>query len=204
MTVSSLVQTSAGRFTVSFEGGEEIKSTLNVVTDFRLFSGKELEGEELSEFRKESSRALTRERALEVLSRRPLISRRELGDKLKHSGLEEAACEDCLDWLSERGFLNEAEYAAAVVRHYGAKGYGKGRIIQEFSKRGIPRDYWEEALSALPEGDSGLESYISRHLTDPTDRNQVRKVSAALFRRGFSTEQIKTALERFSADTEDY
>lgn len=204
MTVSSLVQTSAGRFTVSFDSGEEIKSTLNIVTDFRIFSGKDMDEQELSEFKQQSSRALTRERALEVLSRRPMISCRELSDKLKRSGLEESACQDCIRWLCERGFLNDAVYAEAVVRHYASKGYGKGRITAEFAKRGIPRDYWDEALEALPEADDKLDSFISSHLKDSSDPEQIRKISNTLFRRGYSWEQIKSALNRFNADTEDY
>lgn len=204
MTITSLEQPKAGKFKVSLDSGEEILSTLNVVTDFRLFSGKELEDGELAEFRKESSRALSRERALEILSRRPMISCRELSDKLQRSGLSEAACEDCIEWLVERGFLNDGVYAEAVVRHYAAKGYGKSRVVAEFSRRGIPREYWDEALASMPEGDEKLDSYILTHLKDPSDPNQVRKVSNALFRRGYSWEQIKSALNRFNADTEEY
>ena len=33
-----------------------------------------------------------------------------------------------------------------------------------------------------------IDKFISSRLTDPEDRDQVRKVSAALFRRGYSWE----------------
>ena len=63
---------------------------------------------------------------------------------------------------------------------------------------------WDEVLGAAPRDDSKIDKFISSRLTDPEDRDQVRKVSAALFRRGYSWEDIREALNRFSADiTED-
>ena len=103
-----------------------------------------------------------------------------------------------------RGLIDDASYAAAVARHYSAKGYGPGRIRSELSRRGIDRDMWDEVLDAAPRDDSKIDKFISSRLTDPEDRDQVRKVSAALFRRGYSWEDIREALNRFSADiTED-
>ena len=125
--VSALRQTSPGRVTVTLCGGEEIKTTLNVVTDLRLYSGRELDGEELNELYRASRSALARNRAMELLSRRPM-SEKELVDKLMGKGEDEETARDCACWLREEGFLNDESYAAAVARHYAAKGYGPGRV----------------------------------------------------------------------------
>ena len=200
--VSAMRQTSPGRVTVTLCGGEEIKTTLNVVTDLRLYSGRELDGEELKELRAASRSALARNRAMELLSRRPM-SEKELVDKLIRKGEDEETAADCARWLRENGFLNDESYAAAVARHYAAKGYGPGRVRAELSRRGVDRELWDDTLEAMPENTDKLDRFISSRLTDPEDRDQVRKVSAALYRRGYSWEEIRSALRRFNAETEE-
>lgn len=200
--VSALRQTSPGRVTVTLCGGEEIKTTLNVVTDLRLYAGRELDGEELKELRAASRSALARNRAMELLSRRPM-SEKELIDKLIRKGEDEETAADCARWLRENGFLNDESYAAAVARHYAAKGYGPGRVRAELSRRGVDRELWDDTLEAIPENTDKLDRFIAARLTDPEDRDQVRKVSAALYRRGYSWEEIRSALRRFNAETEE-
>ena len=200
--VSAMRQTSPGRVTVTLCGGEEIKTTLNVVTDLRLYSGRELDGEELKELRAASRSALARNRAMELLSRRPM-SEKELIDKLIRKGEDEETAADCARWLRENGFLDDESYAAAVARHYAAKGYGPGRVRAELSRRGVDRELWDDTLEAMPENTDKLDRFIAARLTDPEDRDQVRKVSAALYRRGYSWEEIRSALRRFNAETEE-
>ena len=200
--VSAMRQTSPGRVTVTLCGGEEIKTTLNVVTDLRLYSGRELDGEELKELRAASRSALARNRAMELLSRRPM-SEKELIDKLIRKGEDEETAADCARWLRENGFLDDESYAAAVARHYAAKGYGPGRVRAELSRRGVDRQLWDGTIEAMPENSEKMDRFIAARLTDPEDREQVRKVSAALYRRGYSWEEIRSALRRFNAETEE-
>ena len=200
--VSALRQTSPGRVTVTLCGGEEIKTTLNVITDLRLYSGRELDEEELKALRAASASALARNRAMELLSRRPM-SEMELVDKLIRKGEDEETAADCACWLRENGFLNDESYAAAVARHYAAKGYGPGRVRAELSRRGVDRELWDDTLEAMPENTDKLDRFIAARLSDPEDRDQVRKVSAALYRRGYSWEEIRSALRRFNAETEE-
>ena len=200
--VSALRQTSPGRVTVTLCGGEEIKTTLNVITDLRLYSGRELDEEELKALRAASASALARNRAMELLSRRPM-SEKELVDKLIRKGEDQETAADCARWLREKGFLDDESYAAAVARHYAAKGYGPGRVRAELSRRGVDRELWDDTIQAMPENTDRLDRFIAARLTDPEDRDQIRKVSAALCRRGYSWEDIRSALGRFNAESED-
>ena len=202
MVVTALKQSSPGRFLVEFDGGETLRSTLEAVTDERLYVGKELDEKAFEELKRSSSKALDRQKALEILSRRP-YSRRELKDKLLRRGTDEQSAEDCIAWLDEHGFLDDGEYAGAVARHYSAKGYGAGRVKSELRRRGIERELADETLAELPENTEKIDAYIARRLSDPKDRDSVRKIGAALFRRGYSWEEIRAALRRFDSDTEE-
>ncbi|MBR0041143.1 MAG: regulatory protein RecX [Oscillospiraceae bacterium] len=202
MIVTALKQSSPGRFLVEFDGAEALRSTLDAVTDARLFVGMELSDEAFEELKRASSKALDRQKALELLSRRP-YSRKELRDKLLLRGIDEQSADECVAWLAERGFLDDGEYAGAVARHYSAKGYGAGRVKSELRRRGIERDQADETLAALPDNTEKLDVFISRRLKDPNDRDSVRKISAALFRRGYSWEEIRAALRRFNSNIEE-
>lgn len=202
MTITSIRQTSPGRLTVTLESGEEIKTTLGVVTDQRLFSGRELDGEALDALRLDSARALAREKALTYVSQRQM-SCRELRDKLRQKGVDEDTAAYCVAWLLDHGLIDEESYAAAIVRHYAAKGYGPGRVRAELIRRGIPRELQEDALNAMPASDAKIDRFIASRLRDPEDRDEVRKLTAALYRRGFSGEEIRSALRRFQAELEE-
>lgn len=203
MLISGIHQTSPGRLTVRLEDGAEIKTTLGVVTELRLCSGRELDESAVEELKTASVRALARERAIEMLSRRAM-SRAELRRKLIEKGEDEDTAEYVTAWLCEHSLLDDESYAAAVARHYAAKGYGAGRVRAELGRRGIDRDLWEGALAAMPESEDKIDKFIASRLRNAEDRDEVRKLSNALYRRGYSWDEIRRALERHRADAEIY
>ena len=198
MRITSLKQTTAEHVTVVLEDESEVKTTLGTVTELRLFAGRELSDRDMDILRRESKKALSREKALELVSQRQM-SARELNRKLRDKGADEETADYCVQWIMERGLLDEERYAAAIVRHYAAKGYGEGRVRQELMRRGVPRDLWDDALSAIPEDTSRLDRLVASKQRDPGERDAVRKLSASLYRRGYSGEEIREALERARA-----
>lgn len=204
MTVRELKKTSAERFTIVFDDDSELHSTLKVVTDEYIFSGKDLSDEEYIHLCEESKYSLCESHALKLLSYQPL-SKKMLIDKLIKKGEEDYNAERAAQWLEEMGMINDENYSEMVVRHYSAKGYGTKRIQNELYRHGIPRELWDDALKGMPSQDDKIDSFVRARLTDPSDRKQVKKVSDALLRRGFSWSEIKSALERFrdSYENED-
>jgi len=198
MRITSLKQTTTEHVTVVLEDESEVKTTLGTVTELRLFAGRELNDRDMDILRRESKKALSREKALELVSQRQM-SASELNKKLRDKGADEETADYCVQWILERGLLDEERYAAAVARHYAAKGYGEGRVRQELMRRGVPRDLWDDALSTMPEDRSRLDRLVASKLRDPGDRDAVRKLSASLYRRGYSGEEIREALERARA-----
>ena len=68
----------------------------------------------------------------------------------------------------------------------------------------MERELWDDAVEHMPENTDKIDKFIAARLKDSSDREQINKVSAALFRRGFSWEEIRQALRRFDADAEEY
>ena len=202
MKLIEIKQTSPERFTLIFDDGRQIKSSLGVITERFLHSGAELSDAEYDELYSASTLSLAKARALRIINTRPM-SRREMYDRLVSKGETPDNAQLCADWLCDMGLINDRSYAASVVRHYAAKGYGVSRIKLELKRHGIDRALWDEALEELPEQDDYIERFLRSRLTDPGDRAQVKKVSDALFRRGYSWEQIKHALNNFNSQ-EDF
>ena len=141
--------------------------------------------------------------ALEYLKRPH--SEKELRDKLRQKGVSEADIDAVTALCIDYGFVNDAEYAGMIARHYGGAGYGPGRVRSELARRGVPKDLWDDALAELGEQDETIDRLLATKLRgrDPRDRKERDKAAAALFRKGYSWDDIRAALNRYGADDGD-
>ena len=140
----------------------------------------------------------TKKRALKILGNRS-FSEKEMFKRLTGKGETEENAEETVRWLVELGYINDSDYATLIVRHYSAKGYGEARIKDELYKRGIPRDYWDEKLLELDNeemGDAALE-FLKKKLRGSEDKDDLRRASDALVRRGFGYDGAKAAIKRY-------
>ena len=141
--------------------------------------------------------------ALEYLKRPH--SEKELRDKLTQKGCAEQDIETVVALCLDYGFVNDQEYAGMIARHYAAMGYGPGRVRTELKRRGVPKDLWDEALDEMPEGTDTIDRLLAAKLRgrDASDRKERDKAAAALFRKGYSWDAIRAALNRYGAEFEE-
>lgn len=192
-----------GRWLAVMEDGSILRLGENEVVAFALYSGRELEEGEADRLLAAAHSGALKEKALNLLTAKPM-SRRELEKKLQswEAGEEEAA--SIADRLEELGFLNDASYAAQVVRYYSGRGYGERKLRDELYRRGLPRELWEDALSQAEEPSAAIDEFINKKLKGAVpDRAALKKVSDALARRGYSWSDISQALRRYGAEVED-
>ena len=144
----------------------------------------------------------TRKKALSLLERRDYGSE-ELCAKLIEKGAEPDEARAAVRYMIRVGFIDDERYAAMVVRHYAAKGYGVGRVREELRRRKLDRELWDAALAELPEPDETVDALLRAKLRGKAaDRDTVRKAGAALVRRGFTWEAVKAATDRYLAEME--
>lgn len=192
-----------GRWLAVLEDGSILRIGENQVVDFALYTGKELSEEEAEALQGSAQRQQRKEKALELLARKPQ-SRRELEKKLTQWGAEEDEVQTVCDRMEQLGYLNDAEYAARVVRHYSAKGFGPGKLRDELYRRGVPRDLWQEAMDQAENPAQSIDAFVAKKLAGKTaDRQTLKKVSDALARRGYHWPDINDALRRYGAETEE-
>ena len=186
-----------GRWLAMLEDGSILRVGQQEIADFALYAGRELTEEEAAALTAGLRSRQMRERAVELLSRKPQ-SRRELTRKLNEWGAGPEEADAVCDRMEELGYLNEAAYAARIVEVYSARGFGEKKLRDELYRRGVPREEWDEALARVEDATQAIDDFLQKKLTGWTgDRKQLQKVTAALARRGFSWSDIRDALARY-------
>ena len=216
-----------GRWLVWLEDASIVCIGEGDVVSLGLYTGKELSDAEGEALAAAGAQSKLMERAVGLLSLRPM-SRKELLDKLcapprpkrgKHlyEKLDDAPDPEALqaqrealreqaeavaNRLTDLGLLNDGEYARTVVRHYAVKGYGPRKIQDELYRRGVPREFWEDAMGERGQDDRQIDKLVRQKLRDgePT-RENLKKVSDYLARRGYGWEEISAALERLREES---
>ena len=184
------------------EGGDLLRITGDTLLRFGLQVGMDLSPEVVVELKEAERQYRVRSRGANIVSSR-MLSKKELTDKLERRGATEEEAAATADWLEDLGALNDEAYAAAVARHYARMGYGKLRVRQELQRRGIDRALWDAALEELPDSAETIETLLQSRLRGRRpDRDEGRKLSAMLSRRGFTWQEIRPVLNRY-LDGED-
>lgn len=188
-----------GRVLVFLEDGACLKITEQELLDFHLRSGDELDGGTLERLKKAAGVSNTRAVAADLIGKRAM-SRRDLERKLQEKGASEADARYAAEWLEAIGAINDAEYAAALVRHYSGMGYGPARVRDKLYEKGVPRELWEDALDELPENDGQIDKFLASKLRGrEPDEKEKRRLTNALLRRGYSWSDVKAAWERLQS-----
>ena len=191
-----------GPLVCTLETGERLKVPMFLAADLNLYAGRELSEDELSTLRAAIARARTRQRAVRILSS-TAISRAALEKRLTDRGAVPEDAQDTVQWLDELHLLDDAAVAEQVVQSAVRKGYGRRRIEQILYEKRIPREYWQDALAAIPDMDGALDSFLHRALDGKAvDDKLLKRTTDALLRRGHSWSDIRAALTRYRADLE--
>ena len=185
-------------FRIHFSDGSVIKTYDYVIVDLGLFAGMELDGEKTVTLRKSGGLASAKNRAVRIISASG-VSKKELERRLSQKGESLENAKAAVQWLSELELLDDAKTAEQIVRSAVNKGYGAARIKQILFEKQIPKEYWDDALSQLPEMDEAVDKFINQRLKGRTpDEKELKRTVDALARRGHKWQDIRDGLRRYS------
>ena len=192
-----------GRVLVFLGDGACLKITEQELLDFGLRSGDELDEVTLKRLKEAAGVSNTRAAAADLIGKRAM-SRRDLERKLQEKGASETEARYAAEWLEAIGALNDAEYAAALVRHYSRLGYGPARVREKLYEKGVPRELWEDALEELPADGGQVDAFLRSKLRGRTpDEKEKRRLTNALLRRGFPWGEVKSAWRRLGEEMQE-
>ena len=196
MRLEKIEALSEDKLLLHLEDGSKLRCGPQEMLDFRLRSGMELGEGTLEDLREACAYWAVRRRAA-ALAAEKAMSAGERRRKLREKGASPEMAQKAAAWLLDLGVLDEKAYAAMVVRHYAAKGYGRKRLEAELYRRELPRELWEEALEEMPDAGAQLDALVRKRLGDTTpDRKEVGRLASSLMRRGYSWEEVRAAIAR--------
>ena len=182
------------RAVVVFDDGSTKKYLPQTVADQGLFVGMELTDAELAALEKANAALSAKQRAVRIISA-AAVSKGDLQRRLTQKGEDPEDAKNAVAWLSELKLLDDAETARQIVARGAARGYGAERVKQMLYEKRVPRQYWEEALAAMPDMSEALTDFLRKRLGEDPDEKTLRSASAAALRRGYTWSQVREALE---------
>lgn len=187
---------------ITLEDRRRVKARAEDVIARSLRSGDDLDEEAEAAFAAKLRKHSARVTAVNVLSYKS-YSKTGLEKRLREKGLSSDEAADSADWLEKLGYLNDEEFARAILSTYLKKGCGATRIREEMRRRGISREL-SETLTAELDVDEAIDGFLRGKLKGRfPDRDEMRRLTDALIRRGHSYEDIKSAFRRLDAEVDD-
>lgn len=151
---------------------------------------------------------LARESALRTLAA-TAKSRFELQGSLLRKGHAASIVEPLLARFEEVGLLDDAAYAAALVRaRMSDRGYSRRALANELRRRGIAEDLVRNVLSEISETEETraareFATKVAHRTTDLPDDIRLRRIVTALGRRGYSAEIAYRIAQEVAAENDD-
>ena len=191
------------RVLVFLEGGDLLRITGAELLRFGLYKGMDLTPALVVELQAAAQKSELKQTAARMASGQ-MLSKKEVQRRLTKKGATEQEAEETADWLESLGAVDDAGYAGVIVRHYGAMGYGAGRVRQELHRRGIPKELWDGALAQLPSAGDAIRALVRAKLRGRApDDDTTRRLAAYLQRRGFSWNDIRPVLNELGQDIDE-
>jgi len=184
-----------GRTVLVFDDGSTLKLLPQIAAENGLCLGLELDENERKALEAANAAASAKQRAVRIISA-AAVSKRELEQRLTQKGETPEDAQNAVRWLEELNLLDDAETARQIVSRGVSRGYGLERIKQMLYAKRIPKQYWDEALAAVPDMSDALTDFLRKRLGPEPDEKAVRSAAQAAIRRGYTWTEVREALEQ--------
>jgi regulatory protein len=186
----------AGSIRIEVNGTRFGSVAPEVVGAEQLHVGSEVDEPLLGRLAVQAEVEATYRTALKAVERRA-FARADLGRRLRRKGHAPEAIELALGRLAERGYLDDAAFAANYVETRAARGRGPLRLARDLAAMGVERGVIDRALGAHA-GSTDIAGDVPRapaakragQLGDLPRHVRRRRVLAYLARRGFSGREV--------------
>jgi len=208
MKVTNVSRYKGTTYEVEIDESRKLYLHIDIITDFSVRTGMELERDELRKIVYASNFRRAYQRALFLLDYRD-YSAKEMTEKLVKTYKSEALCGAVLKKLQDNGFIDDERYAERMARKLvESRKFGYRRAKREIMQKGIDQFTAEDALAEYEEAFEEnltelLQTKHSRYLTDSTDRKSIEKVKSALVRYGYDFSEINRAVKEYFENSEN-
>ncbi len=131
-------------------------------------------------------------------------SRLELLRRLEGRGYAPATATEAVDRMAARGWVDDGRLAEDLARRRSSHGYGRRRVLADLVARGVDSETVSRTAAELTAGQGEAIRAAAARLrhgqAGPPAPDEVRRLAAALQRRGFDMADIRTELRRLCSN----
>ena len=188
---------------ITFDSGNPVTLNRETAALAGIREGACLSEDELNKIVLRSDTDRAKSRALWYLGQGD-CSQKGMLQKLKRAGFCYEACTKTVDRLTELGLLNDEAYATRLSAALSRRFYSARQIQAKLTEKGISPQKAKEAVETCAIDPRGsIRELINRKYSAKLgDKDQLRKVFAALARRGFSLDDIRAVLREYDNDND--
>ena len=129
----------------------------------------------------------------------------EVRRRLERQGFSPEAAGETVAYLESRGWVDDARLAGDLAEKRLARGYGRRRVIADLVSRGVDPGIVTAATTDIGLGQvEAARAAATRlrrgHAAGPPDQSEVRRLYAALQRRGFDSADIRAVLREMATE----
>ena len=185
------------------DSGEILMLDKDVVSEYVLRPDTVLEPEKIGELVYESDYRRAKSRALWYLDRGDRTEK-GLYRKLVEAGFDKRASAAVIARLVELDLVNDRRFAENYAYRCAQANISRREAVNKMMTKGVPYDVAKEAADGMEADETEQirtlleQKYAARLLQE----NGTQKVYAALARKGFSFDAIKTALKQYNEQLE--
>lgn len=202
MKIVSLKDKRKGLTSVLLEDGCELLLDTEIVIANSLTPGAVLDDPDKLLFESDVKRA--KSRALWYLSRGDL-SRKKLQEKLIRGGFMPSAAIQAVERMEELSLIDDTRLAQRLYEYLSESGASKREILYKLQNKGIPSDIAKQIIEADESSESEkLKKLIkTKYALKLHNEENVKKVFAALIRKGYNYSDVREALKAYSEELEN-
>lgn len=158
--------------------------------------GKVVQEDELKQLVLENEKSIALQKASMLLGK-SLKTEKQMKTYLKDKGYDPHVVNYVVKKLCEYNYLNDENYVNIYLRSVKNK-FGKYKIENELSKKGIKKELIEQAMKNFESNEQAIESLANKFLKNKEiNRETVAKLNRHLIGKGFGYDEIKNVTQQF-------
>ena len=130
-------------------------------------------------------------------------SRHEIEQRLKRKKYIPSVIKKVSEYLEENKYLDDCDFAASFTAAALEKGWGQKKIFFSLKKLGISQEFIEQALADKEPFKKKIEALIQQKINQCHGQQVEQKLLRFLVSKGFSYQDIMSAIEEAGLNKDD-
>ena len=193
----------SGRTLITFSDGSTMRLFRQTLEDFGLYTGMELDAEEMSRLRSAAGQMSAKMRAVRIVAASN-VSKTDLEQRLIRKGETKKQAREAVQWMEDLHLVDDRVTAEQIVQRCIRQGYGEARAKQALYEKQIPRALWDEVLANYPDQTDSITEFLRTRLGENWGERDLKRAMDALVRRGHKYSQIHRGLKNLELDTDEF